>query len=68
MLDEAVVLDDEALELMLVLGGLLLVGFHLLAGTVDVVTSVFKSLLGHLSSLLLLPQSLLKFVQELAVG
>ena len=68
MLDEAVVLDDEGLELLLVLGGLLLVGFHLLARTVDVVTSILQSLLCQLSSLLLLPQSVLELVQKLAVG
>lgn len=41
MFNEAVMLDDEGLELVLALGCLLLVGLDLLTSTVDVITSVF---------------------------
>ena len=60
MFDEAVVFDDEGLELVLVLGYLLLVGLDLLTSTVDVVARVLESLLGYLPALLLFPQALLE--------
>ena len=68
MLDEAVVLDYEGLELVLVFNCLLLVGFDLLARAVDVVTGVLEPLLGDFPSLLFLPQPVFQLVEELSVG
>lgn len=68
MFYEAVVFYDEGLELVFVFGCLLLVGLDLFTSTVNVVTSVLKSLLCHLSGLFLFSEAVLKLVQELAVG
>lgn len=68
MFYEPIIFDDEGLELLLVLGYLLLVGLDLLASTVDVVTSILKSLLCYLPGFLLFPQAILELVQQLAVG